>query len=69
MRIRASSLTHTLQENLLTGEFVMEADTEQSGHYEKLVYNRNEVIKQFEKIISFSERLSEGNFFFNHCGI
>lgn len=47
----------------------MEADTEQSGHYEKLVYNRNEVIKQFEKIISFSERLSEGNFFFNHCGI
>jgi len=41
----------------------------QSGHYEKLVYNRLEIIKQFEKIISFSDRLSEGKFYLYHCGI
>lgn len=53
----------------LTGEFVMVEGGEQSSHYEKLVYNRNEIIKQFEKIISFSDRLSEGDFHLYHCGI
>lgn len=41
----------------------------QSGHYEKLVYNRHDIIKQFEKIISFSDRLSEGEFYLYRCGI
>lgn len=53
----------------LTGEFVMVQDGEQSGYYEKLAYNRNEIIHQFEKIISFSDRLSEGKFYLYHCGI
>lgn len=53
----------------LTGEFVMVEGGEQSGHYEKLVYNRNEIIKQFEKIISFSDKLFEGKFYLYHCGI
>ncbi|EPY08664.1 coagulation factor 5/8 type-like protein [Paenibacillus alvei TS-15] len=53
----------------LTGEFVMVEGGVQSGHYEKLVYNRLEIIKQFEKIISFSDRLSEGKFYLYHCGI
>ncbi|WP_080840816.1 hypothetical protein [Cohnella massiliensis] len=53
----------------LTGEFVMLEGGGQAGQYEKLVYNRNEIIKQFEKIISFSDRLSEGNCYVYHCGI
>jgi hypothetical protein len=53
----------------LTGEFITIVGEEQSGHYEKLFYNRNEIVKQFEKIISFAERLSEGEFYVYHCGI
>ncbi|MEW9670607.1 hypothetical protein [Ammoniphilus sp. 3BR4] len=53
----------------LTGEFVMVEGEEHAGHYEELVFNRDEIIEQFEKIISFSERLAEGKFYLYHCGI
>ncbi|WP_019913596.1 hypothetical protein [Paenibacillus sp. HW567] len=53
----------------LTGEFVRVEGAGQLGHYEQLVYNRHEIIKQFEKIISFADRLFEGGFYLYHCGI
>ncbi|MCZ8520168.1 MULTISPECIES: hypothetical protein [Paenibacillus] len=34
-----------------------------------LVFNRDEVIKQFDMVILMSERLSEGDFYLLHCGI
>lgn len=53
----------------LTGAFVMESDADTAGHYETLVLNRDDIVNQFETIISFSERLAEGNFYVYHCGI
>ncbi|MGM0713371.1 hypothetical protein [Brevibacillus parabrevis] len=53
----------------LTGEYVTIVGKDDSGHYEKLVLNRNEVLKQFEKIASFSNRLDEGSYYLFHCGI
>lgn len=53
----------------LRGSFVWVEGEEHSGEYEKLVFNRDEIIEQFEKIISFSKKLSEGHFYLYHCGI
>lgn len=53
----------------LTGEFVMVEGEEQSGQYERLIYERDEVIEQFAKMISFADRLAEGGFYLYHCGI
>ncbi|MFD1888242.1 hypothetical protein [Paenibacillus wenxiniae] len=53
----------------LKGGYIMIEGEEQSGHYEKLVYNRDEIAKQFEKIISFADRLAEGECYLYHCGI
>lgn len=53
----------------LTGEFVMIEGEEQAGHYELLIYERHEVIEQFEKMISFAEKLAEGGLYLYHCGI
>lgn len=39
------------------------------GEYEKKVFNKDEVIKQFEKIISMSAQLAEGDYYLYHCGI
>ena len=53
----------------LTGEFVYGEADNQEGDYEKLVFNRDEVISQFEKIISMSETLAKGEFYLYHCGV
>ncbi|MDF2790626.1 MAG: hypothetical protein K0S80_3727 [Neobacillus sp.] len=53
----------------LTGEFVYDENDEKLGEYEKLIFNRDEVIKLFEKIISMSVQLAEGNCYLYHCGI
>jgi hypothetical protein len=53
----------------LTGEFVMVGGEGQSGYYEKLVYDRHEIIEQFEKMTLFADRLAEGGFYLYHCGI
>jgi hypothetical protein len=53
----------------LTGQFVYEENEEILGEYEKLVFNRDEVIKRFEKIISMSLQLAEGECYVYHCGI
>ncbi|MGE8077390.1 hypothetical protein [Peribacillus loiseleuriae] len=37
--------------------------------YEKLVCNRNEVIKLFEKTISMEKHLAESDLYLYHCGI
>ncbi|WP_415579300.1 hypothetical protein [Filibacter tadaridae] len=52
----------------LTGNFV-EGDDDQEGHYEKLKLNRDEVLKQLDKMISLVERLAGGDFYLYHCGI
>ncbi len=44
----------------LTEEFVMVEGAGKLGHYEQLVCNRNEIVEQFEKMISFADRLAEG---------
>lgn len=53
----------------LTGEFVYDECCKTLGEYEKLVCNRDEVIKLFEKIISMAKNLAEGDFYLYHCGI
>ncbi|MFJ7994838.1 hypothetical protein ACIQY5_22210 [Peribacillus frigoritolerans] len=53
----------------LTGEFVYGDADNQEGDYKKLVFNRDEVITQFEKIILMSEALTKGEFYLYHCGI
>jgi hypothetical protein len=53
----------------LTGKYMTNVDLVDSGHYEKLFLNRNEVLKQFDKIISFANILSKGSFYLFHCGI
>ncbi|WP_340021294.1 hypothetical protein MHI24_20085 [Paenibacillus sp. FSL K6-1096] len=53
----------------LTGEFYTIEGEEQSGQYERLIYERHEVIEQFAKMISFADRLFEGGFYLFHCGI
>ncbi|MBL3644636.1 hypothetical protein JMN23_19950 [Bacillus sp. RHFB] len=53
----------------LTGEFVYGEADNQEGDYKKLVFNRDEVITQFEKIILMGEALAKGEFYLYHCGI
>ncbi|PAE42782.1 hypothetical protein [Bacillus sp. 7884-1] len=53
----------------LTGEFVYDENDEILGTYEKLVFNRDEVIKLFEKIISMSVKIAKGDCYLYHCGI
>ncbi len=53
----------------LTGDFVMADGTEQEGHYEKLVFNREEIIHCLDKMIAYSNRLVEGDLYVYHCGI
>ncbi|MEH7355137.1 hypothetical protein V7150_16385 [Neobacillus drentensis] len=53
----------------LTGEFVYAKSGKMLGEYEKKVFNKDEVIKQFEKIISMSVQLAEGDYYLYHCGI
>ncbi|MFE8697380.1 hypothetical protein ACFYKT_13640 [Cytobacillus sp. FJAT-53684] len=53
----------------LTGMYVMIEGVEGEGHYEKLVFNRDELIKNFEKMISFSNQLAEGNCYIYHWGV
>lgn len=53
----------------LTGEFYTVEGEEQSGQYERLIYERDEVVEQFAKMISFADRLAEGGFYLYHCGI
>jgi hypothetical protein len=53
----------------LTGGFVWVEGEERSSDYEKLVFNRDGIIEQFEKVISFAKKLAEGNFYLYHCGI
>lgn len=53
----------------LTEKFTFSEGDSQVNNYEKLVFNRDEIIKQFEKVISMSERLAEGDFYLYHCGI
>ncbi|MCK1992333.1 hypothetical protein MPH61_06950 [Peribacillus muralis] len=53
----------------LTGAFIDGENGNQEGNYERLVFSRDEVITQFEKIISMSETLAAGEFYLYHCGI
>lgn len=53
----------------LTGEFVYYEKDEMLGEYEKLVFNRDEVIMLFDKIISMATQLAKGNCYLYHCGI
>jgi hypothetical protein len=54
----------------LTGEFVFDYENDKIlGGYEKLVFKRNEVITLFEKVISMSAFLAEGDYYLYHCGI
>lgn len=53
----------------LTGEFVYDENDEILGEYEKLIFNRDEVIRDFEKIISMSLKIAEGDCYIYHCGI
>ncbi|MCM3729784.1 hypothetical protein M3226_30085 [Neobacillus cucumis] len=53
----------------LTGEFVYDENDEILGTYEKLVFNRDEVIKLFEKIISMTLHIANGDCYLYHCGI
>lgn len=53
----------------LTGQFVYEGSDDMLGEYEKLVFNRNEVIKLFDKIISMSVHIGKGESYIYHCGI
>ncbi|WP_285767393.1 hypothetical protein [Peribacillus sp. SI8-4] len=41
----------------------------QEGNYEKLVFSRDEVIAQLDKMISMSEALAKGECYLYHCGI
>jgi hypothetical protein len=52
----------------LTGNYV-DGDNELDGGYDKIVINRDEVIKQFNKIIAFAECLSKGHYYLYHLGI
>lgn len=54
----------------LTGDFVYDDINEQIlGEYEKLVFNRDEVITLFEKVIAMSVYLAEDDYYLYHCGI
>ncbi|MFJ7755832.1 hypothetical protein ACQKGI_21580 [Peribacillus muralis] len=53
----------------LTDAFFYGEDGNQEGQYEKLVFSRDEVITQFEKIISMSENLAAGECYLYHSGI
>lgn len=54
----------------LTGDFVYVGKNEQIlGEYEKLVFDRDEVITLFEKVIAMSVYLAEGDYYLYHCGI
>ncbi len=52
----------------LRGNFVHEGNYE-DGEYERLIINRDDLLKQFEKIISMAEQLSEDNLYLYHIGI
>jgi hypothetical protein len=51
----------------LTGSFVW-SDNEE-GEYERLILDRDRVIKQLESIIAMSEELLDGEYYIYHCGI
>ncbi|MFJ9384119.1 hypothetical protein ACIROD_10320 [Peribacillus sp. NPDC101481] len=53
----------------LTGKFVYGEADNQEGDYKKSVFNRDEVITKFEKMILMSEALAKGEFYLYHCGI
>lgn len=53
----------------LTGEFVTIEAEDYAGHYENLVFDRDDVLKCFEKLISFSGKVAEGKCYIYHCGI
>ncbi|MED4035945.1 coproporphyrinogen III oxidase (plasmid) [Niallia taxi] len=52
----------------LTGDFVGE-DNHQNGEYERLILNRDEIVRQLEKVIAMSERLLDGEYYVYHCGV
>ncbi|MBE1557135.1 hypothetical protein [Sporosarcina limicola] len=53
----------------LTGKFFYDEEGKIGREHEKLVFNRDEVIKLFEKMILMSRQLDEGNLYLYHCGI
>jgi hypothetical protein len=53
----------------LTGEYYSIDGEKDSGQYEKLILNRNEIISHFDKMVTFSDFLLKGNHYIYHRGI
>lgn len=53
----------------LRGGFVFTEGERCEGEYESIIFNRDEIINQFDRMISFAERLTEGKFYLYHCGV
>ena len=48
----------------LKGQFIINRD-----EHEILYFDRNEIVDQFETMISMSNYLADGNYYLYHCGI
>jgi len=53
----------------LTGGFVVSSRKNIVGEYERLIFNRNDVLEVLERLLSMIERLEEENLFLYHLGI
>lgn len=53
----------------LTGEFLVSSRKNILGEYERLVFNRNDVLDLLERLLSMIDRLEEENLFLYHLGI
>lgn len=53
---------------VLTGNFIY-GETEEAGEYERIPINRDEIVRQFEKMISMADQLATGRYSLYHLGI
>ncbi|KGR81936.1 hypothetical protein [Lysinibacillus odysseyi] len=53
----------------LTGSYIFPDEMDDMGEYEKLVFKKEDVLRQFEKMITLAEYLANGNCYIYHIGI
>ena len=53
----------------LTGSYILSVGEDDIGEYEKLIFQKEEVLRQFEKMITLAERLAGGDCYVYHIGI
>jgi hypothetical protein len=64
------SLFANAPENLeLTGAFMVSSSKRKLGEYERLVFDRDEILGLLERLVSMAEKLEDGHLYLYHWGI